>query len=173
MIQCLVRFRSLVQAMERVCFRRGNPRRKPLAFGTLRNSPGSVNRTKLMEGSLRRPFSVSGLFAFDDDARADAPAAGSVPYVALKLLSPHAGLDPASSRRESARREGGLSAQGLGLAGYRLEAGMTENWESGGSSTVNYGHVPYFFPNTFHRVGRKRSSAPTATAALSGTSISR
>jgi len=41
-----------------------------------------------------------------------------------RLPSRHSGPEPESSRRASARRERLFSAQGLGLAGYRLKAGM-------------------------------------------------
>lgn len=47
----------------------------------------------------------------------------------------HSGLEPETIRRASAHREESFSAHGLGLAGFRLEAGMTE--EMGGSFLNN------------------------------------
>ncbi|MDZ7926515.1 MAG: hypothetical protein U5L46_05245 [Agrobacterium sp.] len=44
----------------------------------------------------------------------------------LALTFRHSGLEPESIRRASARRREPFSAQGLGLAGYRLKAGMRE-----------------------------------------------
>ncbi|CUX26950.1 hypothetical protein AGR4B_Cc70014 [Agrobacterium tumefaciens str. CFBP 5621] len=58
---------------------------------------------------------------------------GFVTFAVMPDLIRH----PAAARL---RGEKGFSAQGLGLAGYRLEAGMTEEWEEIFSRPVYISH---------------------------------